>query len=71
MRFLQAPLNGDRQALGGPGPSMTSLGRSWPRPNAGAQSSTPRRVVTRWEFRAEAFLGLFQLACVRILLRHF
>ena len=29
-----------------------------------------RRVVTRWEYHAENYLGMVQLACVRILLRH-
>ena len=29
-----------------------------------------RRIVTRWEFHVENFLGLLQLACARILLRH-
>jgi transposase len=29
-----------------------------------------RRLVTRWEYHVENFLGLLQLACARILLRH-
>jgi transposase len=29
-----------------------------------------RRLVTRWEFYAENFLGMLQLACAIILLRH-
>jgi transposase len=29
-----------------------------------------RRLVTRWEYRVENFLGMLQLACARILLRH-
>ena len=29
-----------------------------------------RRVVTRWEYHAANFLGMVQLACVVILLRH-
>ncbi|WP_432432288.1 hypothetical protein [Granulicella aggregans] len=28
-----------------------------------------RRLVTRWEFRIENFLGLVQLACIHMLLR--
>jgi transposase len=29
-----------------------------------------RRVVTRWEYHAVNFLGMIQLACVLVLLRH-
>ena len=29
-----------------------------------------RRVVTRWEYHAANFLGMVQLVCVVILLRH-
>jgi len=29
-----------------------------------------RRLVTRWEFHAENFLTMLQLACAVILLRH-
>jgi transposase len=29
-----------------------------------------RRLVTRWEYHFENFLGMLQLACARILLRH-
>jgi transposase len=29
-----------------------------------------RRAATRWEYHAENFLGMVQLACARILLRH-
>ena len=29
-----------------------------------------RRLVTRWEYHVENFLGMLQLACPRILLRH-
>jgi transposase len=29
-----------------------------------------RRTVVRWEYHAENFLGMVQLACARILLRH-
>jgi transposase len=29
-----------------------------------------RRLVTRWEYHAQNFLGMLQLACARILLRH-
>lgn len=29
-----------------------------------------RRIVTRWEHKAENFLGFVQLGCIRILLRH-
>ena len=29
-----------------------------------------RRLVTRWEFHVENFLGMLHLACARILLRH-
>lgn len=30
-----------------------------------------RRVATRWEYHARNFLGMVQLACMLILLRHF
>ncbi len=30
-----------------------------------------RRLVTRWEYHAENFLGFVRLGCVSILLRHF
>ena len=29
-----------------------------------------RRLVTRWEYHVENFLGMLHLACARILLRH-
>ena len=29
-----------------------------------------RRLVTRWEYHVDNFLGMIQLACARILLRH-
>lgn len=29
-----------------------------------------RRLVTRWEYHVENFLGMLQLACARILLRY-
>ena len=29
-----------------------------------------RRLVTRWEYHVDNFLGMVQLACARILLRH-
>ena len=29
-----------------------------------------RRIVTRWEYHVANFLGMLQLACARILLRH-
>jgi len=31
---------------------------------------TFRRIVTRWEFHIENFLGFVHLACIHILLRH-
>ena len=30
-----------------------------------------RRLVTRWEYYADNFLGLLQVGCIAILLRHF
>ncbi|MGC2197993.1 MAG: IS5/IS1182 family transposase, partial [Terriglobales bacterium] len=29
-----------------------------------------RRLVIRWEYHAENFLGMVQLGCIKILLRH-
>ncbi|HWG37104.1 MAG TPA: IS4/IS5 family transposase, partial [Verrucomicrobiae bacterium] len=29
-----------------------------------------RRLVTRWEYHVENFLGMVQLGCLKILLRH-
>ena len=32
--------------------------------------SAVRRLVIRWEYHADNFLGMVQLGCIKILLRH-
>ena len=44
--------------------------RRWKIERLFAWLQNSRRLVTRWEYHVENFLGMLQLACARILLRH-
>ncbi len=44
--------------------------RRWKIERVFAWMQNYRRLVTQWEYRIENFLGLVQLACLMMLLRH-
>ena len=44
--------------------------RRWKIERGFAWMQNYRRLVTQWEYRIENFLGLVQLACLMMLLRH-
>jgi transposase len=52
------------------GRSLRRTRRRWKIERLFAWLHNSRRLVTRWEYHVENFLGLLQLACARILLRH-
>jgi transposase len=52
------------------GRPLRRIKRRWKIERLFAWLHNSRRLVTRWEYHVENFLGLLQLACARILLRH-
>ena len=52
------------------GRPLRRYGRRWKMERLHAWLQNYRRVLVRWEYRLENFLGFVQLACVLILLRH-
>jgi len=52
------------------GRSLRRRRRRWKIERLFAWLHNSRRLVTRWEYHVENFLGMLQLACARILLRH-
>ena len=52
------------------GRALRRLRRRWKVERFFAWLQNFRRAGTRWEYHAENFLGMVQLACARILLRH-
>ena len=52
------------------GRSLRRYRRRWKVERLFARMHNFRRLVTRWEFHVENFLGFVQLACVLMLLRH-
>jgi transposase len=52
------------------GRPLRRVKRRWKIERLFAWLHNSRRLVTRWEYHVENFLGLLQLACARILLRH-
>ena len=52
------------------GRALRRARRRWKIERLFAWLHNSRRLVTRWEYHVENFLGLLQLACARILLKH-
>jgi transposase len=52
------------------GRSLRRTKRRWKIERLFAWLHNSRRLVTRWEYHVDNFLGMIQLACARILLRH-
>ena len=52
------------------GRPLRRYGRRWKMERLNAWLLNYRRVLVRWEYHLENFLGFVQLACVLILLRH-
>ena len=52
------------------GRALRRYRRRWKIERLFAWLHNSRRLVTRWEYHVENFLGLLQLACAQILLRH-
>lgn len=50
---------------------LPRLRRRWKIERLFAWLQNSRRLITRFEYYADNFLGMIQLACARILLRHF
>lgn len=68
---LVAPHNPTRsKAPTQDGRVLRRYGRRWKVERLFAWLHNSRRLVTRWEFYAENFLGMLHLACAIILLRH-
>ena len=59
-----------RRSRGQDGRGLRRYRRRWKIERLFAWLHNFRRVVTRWEYHAANFLGMVQLACVVILLRH-
>lgn len=67
---LIAPHRGRRRSPSQDGRALRRYRRRWKIERLFAWLHNFRRVVTRWEYHADNFLGMVQLACVVILLRH-
>ena len=52
------------------GRPLRRMRRRWKIERLFAWLHNSRRLVTRWEYHVENFLGMLQLACAKILLRH-
>lgn len=52
------------------GRALRRYARRWKIERLFAWLHNSRRLVTRWEYHVENFLGMLQLACARILLRY-
>jgi transposase len=70
VEMIAAHRRGPRQ-LTQDGRCLRRARRRWKIERLFAWLHNSRRVVTRWEYHADNFLGLLQLACARILLRAF
>lgn len=68
IEMLAAHRRGRRQTQDGR--PLRRATRRWKIERLFAWLHNSRRLVTRWEYHVENFLGLLQLACARILLRH-
>lgn len=52
------------------GRPLRRMRRRWKIERLFAWLHNSRRLVTRWEYHVENFLGMLQLACAKILIRH-
>jgi transposase len=65
-----APNRSHRRIRTQDGRALRRYRRRWKVERLFAWLHNSRRLVTRWEYHVENFLGMLQLACARILLRH-
>ena len=65
-----APNRSHRRRRTQDGRALRRYRRRWKIERLFAWLHNSRRVVTRWEYHVANFLGMLQLACARILLRH-
>ena len=66
-----APNRSNRRVRTQDGRELRRYCRRWKIERLFAWLQNYRRLVTRWEWHAENFLGFLHLGCIRILLRHF
>ena len=66
---LIAPNNPTRKHKTQDGRQLRRYRRRWKIERLFAWLNNSRRLITRWEHKAENFLGFVELACVRILMR--
>jgi len=65
-----APNRSHRRTRTQDGRALRRYRRRWKIERLFAWLHNSRRLVTRWEYHVANFLGMLQLACARILLRH-
>ena len=65
-----APNRSHRRTRTQDGRALRRYRRRWKIERLFAWLHNSRRLVTRWEYHVENFLGMLQLACAHILLRH-
>ena len=65
-----APNRSHRRIRTQDGRALRRYRRRWKIERLFAWLHNSRRLVTRWEYHVSNFLGMLQLACARILLRH-
>jgi transposase len=65
-----APNRRGRKQTTQDGRSLRRYRRRWKVERFFAWMHTFRRLVTRWEYHVENFLGFVQLACLHMMLRH-
>jgi transposase len=68
---LIAPHPSNRKVMTQDGRPLRRYKRRWKVERLFSWLHNYRRLVTRWEYHAENFLGFLHLACICILLRHF
>jgi len=66
-----SPNRCNRKVMTQDGRPLRRYRRRWKIERLFAWLQNYRRLVTRWEWHAENFLGFLQLGCICILLRHF
>jgi len=66
-----SPNRRNRKLMTQDGRPLRRYRRRWKIERLFAWLQNYRRLVTRWEWHAENFLGFLQLGCICILLRHF
>jgi transposase len=70
VEMIAAHKRNRRRAPTQDGRALRRRRRRWKIERLFAWLQNSRRLVTRWEYHVENFLGMLQLACARILLRH-